>query len=131
MATIDIPSTPAAEVPTGIIPASAEELEIFGEGLSDAQYREDIELYIGQKIIVSSCGIRHFEANGLTIKFANDPVSMDREISLIQEITGLPMSRSGAEALLIPWNHTRLGLINTFVPLDRAVTTIYLPPEQQ
>lgn len=109
-------------------PLIVPELAIFGADYSDEQYREELEMYLDQKIVVSSTGIRHFRSRlGMTVKFSHDPVTIEKELSPLLQITSMPMSPDSQEALVIPWNHPELGIVKPFVPLNRAVTTIYMP----
>lgn len=108
----------------------APRIELFGVTFTDEQYREELGLYIGRKILVTSTAIRHFKSPlGLTVKFEQDPVTIEQELTHAIKITGLPMNRDGQEALMIQLIHPRLGMIEPYVPLDRAVTQIHIPIE--
>lgn len=106
------------------------EPKLFGEGLTDVEYKEELGLYIGRKVLISSTRVRHFRSPlGMTVKFADDPLTLENELVPLLRVTTLPMDRNNGDALAVQWNHSPIGIVEPFVPLDRTVTTIYIPIE--
>lgn len=132
MAVTDLPETLDAGEPLprrkSIERITLPEPVLFGEGLADEQYRTELGLYIGTKIIITSTDIRYFEANGRIVKFSDDPRTYERlAVPLIGLSTYNHWSHTTEHALRVGMRDPRLGDIQPLVPIRRDVTTIHIP----
>lgn len=133
MATIEIPSSDSIErdIPTGIAPATLEEVVRYGEGLGDDQYLVELQRLIGHDVLITTVSSHHISPLQHNARF---PVPfMTGAIAFNQFPTTLHDVHRGE--IFFPYEHTfrfhngesQDRVVDAVAPMDRTVTTVFLP----
>lgn len=132
-------------VPKLTLPAEAffelPALEVFGLSLCNDEYTQAIGDSLDGQPVVSDTTTREFfsplfnkgDMGRLRIRFAGGPISIQ---GLNTYITGLSVQRGGNQimdqSIYFDYDHTVVGKhVDAIAPLDRAVTTIWVPTDFQ
>lgn len=133
MAIIDLPTDSAAETgePAGITPATLDEVIRFGDGLTEEQYSSELAQLIGHDVLVTTISTQHISplkhTGRFPVPFTSGPIFFEMFPTKLDDIHH--------SEILFPYEHTFMRLsgepsprvLQTLAPIDRAVTTIYLP----
>lgn len=129
MATIEIPSPSALDVPLGIMPATVdvENLEQFGINLEPPEYLMALRSIIGHGVLVSTVSTEFVSPLRYTLPFRPEAIKVDMYYT---RLTHVGRRTERTENLRFLFDHSaRLGTtkpVEAIAPVDPTISHIYL-----
>lgn len=132
MATIDLPTDSAVErgEPPGLVSPELGEVIKYGEGLGDEQYLEELGKLIGHDILITTFSAEHLSPLAHASKFRvmyRPRMQFNRCPTVLQEVNSTELFFPYEHVFPQHYKEDTVREIVAIAPIDRDVTTIYLP----